>query len=124
MKSPENIVNLSVCPSCGRVHQERLVPCPLCDRQWNQGVIGNLGVFDGLPVPNEENPDEDYGYAALVTCGCGFNGPSRATCRDAISAWNKNAGLIRLRIETGVPIDPNNVIKVLQSRGILQKDAA
>jgi hypothetical protein len=125
MNNPPNIVSFPVCPSCDRTHVERVSQCPLCDRLWNQNVIGSLGVWDGLPTVVEDNPDAEYGYAAHVACGCGLVGPARITCEEAIKAWNKNAALIRSRIETGVPIDPDNVIKTLQQRGIMPtKEAA
>lgn len=120
-----NIITMpGLCPSCDRPHTETVAPCPLCDREWNQNVIGHLGVWDGQPIRDEDDEDA-VGHAAFVACGCGFNGPSRATCKEAVIAWNKNAALIRSRIETGVPIDPDNVIKTLQQRGIMPtKEAA
>jgi hypothetical protein len=112
-----------ICPGCGCRHAEQVADCPLCERSWRQGALGNLGVWDGLAIPGEDD-EEDNGYAAYVACGCGFVGPSKATCVDAIRAWNKNATLIRQRLTQGVPINPNVVRDDLISLGFIQQEAA
>ena len=112
-----------ICPSCGRRHPERLADCPLCERSWNQGALGNLGLWDGLEMPPAKG-EEDAEYAVYVACGCGFVGPSRAACKDAIAAWNHNAHLIRSRLEKGSAIDANVVRDQLIALGFIQKEAA
>ena len=113
----------AICPSCGRHHAEQVADCPLCERAWKQSALGNLGVWDGLAIPSEDDA-EDNGYAAYVACGCGFVGPSKATCVDAIRAWNENAALIRDRLTQGVPTNPNVVRDDLISLGFIQQEAA
>jgi hypothetical protein len=115
---------LPECPACYKRH-DSLAACPLCERTMNQAVLGNLGVFDGLPI-REEDDEDDTKYAAFVLCGCGFVGPSAGSCRKAVETWNANAKLIRLRIEQGVPINPNNVLERFRADGfsIPEKEAA
>jgi hypothetical protein len=102
---------------------EQVTDCPLCERSWKQGALGHLGIWDGLSL-GEDDDIEDNGYAAYVACGCGFVGPSKATCREAIRAWNENAALIRQRLTQDAPINPNVVRDDLISLGFIQQEAA
>ena len=102
---------------------QQVADCPLCDREWKQGKLAELGVWDGLALDPEDD-EERNGYAAYVGCGCGFTGPSRTTSAGAIAAWNQNAQLVRTRIEKGSAIESNFVRDDLIALGFIQKEAA
>ena len=93
-----------ICPSCNQPHPERVENCPLCDRTWKQAALGELGVWDGLAIRSEDDPERNQ-YAAYVACGCGFAGPSRSTCAGSIIAWNNNVALVRERLRASFLIE-------------------